>query len=106
MSLTRRHFLVLLPAAAIAWDSIIAGTPGAAPNYNLTDHWWGMLIDVTKCIGCGTCVQALHSGLPLWLPLPEPRNQHRFEVHAVLPPHRPGANHSVLRKLSHRHSPA
>ena len=58
MSLTRRHFLVLLPAAAIAWDSIIAGSPEAAPNYNMTDHWWGMLIDVTKCIGCGTCVQA------------------------------------------------
>ena len=58
MSLTRRHFLVLLPAAAIAWDAIIAGTPEAAPNYNMTDHWWGMLIDVTKCIGCGTCVQA------------------------------------------------
>ena len=58
MTITRRQLLILLPAAAIAWDSILAGTPEASPNYNMTDHWWGMLIDVTKCIGCGTCVQA------------------------------------------------
>ena len=58
MTMTRRQLLILLPAAAIAWESILAGTPEAAPNYNMTEHWWGMLIDVTKCIGCGTCVQA------------------------------------------------
>ena len=58
MTITRRRLLMLLPAAAIAWDSIIAGTPEESPNYKMTDHWWGMLIDITKCIGCGTCVQA------------------------------------------------
>jgi Fe-S-cluster-containing dehydrogenase component len=58
MNLTRRHFMVLLPAAAVAWESVLAGTPAAAPNYKLTDHWWGMLIDISKCIGCGNCVRA------------------------------------------------
>ena len=58
MTITRRQLLILLPAAAIAWDSILAGTPEESPNYKMTAHWWGMLIDITKCIGCGTCVQA------------------------------------------------
>jgi tetrathionate reductase subunit B len=58
MSTTRRHFLLLLPAAAIAWEYVAAGTPEAAPNYRETDHWWGMLLDITKCIGCGNCVRA------------------------------------------------
>ena len=57
MTITRRQLLILLPAAAIAWESVLAGTPEASPNYNMTDHWWGMLIDITKCIGCGTCVR-------------------------------------------------
>src|SRR5450631_473939 len=58
MTITRRQMLILLPAAAIAWDSLLAGTPEASPNYRMTEHWWGMLIDVTKCIGCGNCVKA------------------------------------------------
>ena len=24
----------------------------------MSDHWWGMLIDIPKCIGCGNCVRA------------------------------------------------
>ena len=58
MSITRRHMLLLLPAAAIAWKHILAGTPEAASNYKLSDHWWSMLIDLPKCIGCGNCVRA------------------------------------------------
>src|SRR5579885_3408282 len=58
MNLSRRHFLVLLPAAALAWDHVLAGAPEAAPGYNTADHWWGMLIDIEKCIGCGSCVRA------------------------------------------------
>src|SRR5215472_8844506 len=58
MNLTRRHFLVLVPAAAVAWDSVVAGTPEAAPNYKTSEHWWGMLVDIEKCIGCGSCVRA------------------------------------------------
>lgn len=49
---------MLLPAAAVAWQYVQAGTPEAAPNYKTTDHWWGMLIDITECIGCGSCVRA------------------------------------------------
>jgi tetrathionate reductase subunit B len=56
--ITRRHFVVLLPAAAMAWKYVMAGTPEASPNYSETDHWWGMLLDIDKCIGCGNCVRA------------------------------------------------
>ena len=58
MNITRRHFLILLPAAAVAWDHVLAGGPESSPNYNMTQHWWGMLVDIEKCIGCGSCVRA------------------------------------------------
>jgi len=58
MTITRRRLLVLLPAAALAWKHVLAGTPEQAPNYQTTKHWWGMLLDITKCIGCGSCVRA------------------------------------------------
>ncbi len=62
MKITRRQLLILLPAAAVAWESVLAGTPEAAPNYKLTEHWWGMLVDISKCIGCGNCVRACADG--------------------------------------------
>lgn len=52
------RWLLLTGAAALAWDSVVAGEPEKAPNYRLTDHWWGMVIDIEKCIGCGNCVRA------------------------------------------------
>jgi len=58
VNLTRRQVLLLLPAAAAAWEFVKAGTPEQAPNYNMNEHWWGMLLDITKCIGCGSCVRA------------------------------------------------
>ena len=58
MDITRRRLLVLLPAAAVAWEFVRAGTPEISPNYKMSDHWWGMLIDIAKCIGCGNCVRA------------------------------------------------
>ena len=58
MNISRRRMLILLPAAAVAWESVLAGTPESAPNYKLSEHWWSMLIDVPKCIGCGNCVRA------------------------------------------------
>ena len=58
MNISRRQILILLPAAAVAWKSVLAGTPEASPNYKMTEHWWGMLIDIPKCIGCGNCVRA------------------------------------------------
>jgi len=66
MSLTRRKFIFLLPAAAVAWKYVLAGTPESAPNYQTTKHWWGMLMDLTRCIGCGNCVRACQAenGVP------------------------------------------
>ena len=58
MKISRRQMLILLPAAAVAWESVLAGTPEDSPNYKMTEHWWGMLIDIPKCIGCGNCVRA------------------------------------------------
>ena len=52
------RWLMLTGAATIAWDYVVAGAPADAPNYRETDHWWGMIIDIDKCIGCGNCVRA------------------------------------------------
>jgi tetrathionate reductase subunit B len=51
-------YIALTGAAAIAWDYVLAAEPLKAPNYTATDHWWGMIIDIDKCIGCGNCVRA------------------------------------------------
>lgn len=51
-------FLALTGAASLAWDYVLAGTPTQAPNYTSTEHWWGMIVDIDKCIGCGNCVRA------------------------------------------------
>ncbi len=56
--ITRRKMLVLLPAAAVAWKFVLSGTPAEAPGYDRSQHWWGMLLDIDKCIGCGSCVRA------------------------------------------------
>ncbi len=58
MSMTRRHFILLTAAAAAAWESILAETPELAPNYSASAHWYGMLINIEECIGCGSCVRA------------------------------------------------
>jgi len=65
MDLTRRELLdktvkwiLLTGAAATAWDYVLAGKAEASPNYDMTKHWWAMVIDVDKCIGCGNCVRA------------------------------------------------
>lgn len=50
--------LVLTASASAAWEAILAGKPESAPNYAMTDHWWGMVVDIEKCIGCGNCVRA------------------------------------------------
>jgi Fe-S-cluster-containing dehydrogenase component len=65
MSEGRRKFLVetgklllLTGAAAQALEHVLAGEPAAAPSYATASHWWGMILDVEKCIGCGNCVRA------------------------------------------------
>ena len=52
------RLLLLTGVAAEALPFLEAGTPEAAPSYRLADHWWGMTIDIDKCIGCGRCVEA------------------------------------------------
>lgn len=51
-------FLVMSATASAALDFVLAGKPEAAPSYNSVDHWWAMVIDIEKCIGCGACVRA------------------------------------------------
>lgn len=52
------RLLVLTASAAAAWDFVLAGTPEAAPGYRTSEHWWAMIIDIERCIGCGNCVRA------------------------------------------------
>ena len=67
MDITRRHLLLLTPAAA-AFLSRLGGAEPAAPEnkYDMAQHYWGMLIDIEKCIGCGNCVRACETenGVP------------------------------------------
>jgi Fe-S-cluster-containing dehydrogenase component len=65
MNTDRRDFLArstkllfLTGAAQLGFEALLRGEPASAPNYRTTDHWWGMVIDVEKCIGCGNCVRA------------------------------------------------
>jgi Fe-S-cluster-containing dehydrogenase component len=52
------RFLWLTGAAALGIDQLLAGEPEKAPNYESARHWWGMIVDVDRCIGCGNCVRA------------------------------------------------
>lgn len=55
---TSVRYLLLTAVAAESWDYLVAGTPEAAPSYNIAKHWWAMAIDIEECIGCGNCVRA------------------------------------------------
>src|SRR5690242_18880334 len=65
MEMTRREllkksgkYILLTSAAATAWEYVLSGRAEASPNYEMTKHWWAMVIDPEKCIGCGNCVRA------------------------------------------------
>lgn len=58
--------LFLSAAARMAVDEALGDAPPVPDKYKAADHWWGMLIDVSKCIGCGNCVRgcAEENGVP------------------------------------------
>lgn len=59
--------LVLGAAAAGGGQTAEApGAGGAAAGYDPSKHYWGMTIDIEKCIGCGNCVRACEkeNGVP------------------------------------------
>ena len=65
METTRRDFLmigsrllVMTAATASALEHVLAGAPEEATGYRMAEHWWAMLIDIDKCIGCGNCAHA------------------------------------------------
>jgi Fe-S-cluster-containing dehydrogenase component len=66
--LRRRSFLkkLLLAAASVALPGTASATSVlerlskwiSDDRYDPTDHYWGMGIDIDRCIGCGRCVEA------------------------------------------------
>ena len=72
MSMTRREWLrstkllLLTPAAAAFLDKSQGVTTAMPDKYQMAEHYWGMTIDIEKCIGCGNCVRACaeENGVP------------------------------------------
>jgi tetrathionate reductase subunit B len=63
MEISRRDLFkiggkLLVLASAGATLEQITGAEPAPEAYTMADHWWGMIIDIDKCIGCGNCVRA------------------------------------------------
>jgi Fe-S-cluster-containing dehydrogenase component len=64
----RRNFIrkLLLSLASLLFPSFIAAQEKnnkaqawiLADDYNPADHYWGMGVDISRCIGCGRCVDA------------------------------------------------
>ena len=66
MEITRRQLLVLTPAAAWFLGKITGTETLPNAKYEISQHYWGMIVDIDKCIGCGNCVRACESenGVP------------------------------------------
>jgi len=54
----RREFLKKAGATALLLVVPLRGARGADGTYDPKGHWWGFLVDLTKCMGCGACVRA------------------------------------------------
>jgi Fe-S-cluster-containing dehydrogenase component len=49
--------LLVLASVGATLEQITGAAP-APEAYRMADHWWGMIVDIDKCIGCGNCVRA------------------------------------------------
>jgi Fe-S-cluster-containing hydrogenase component 2 len=63
MDFTRRDLfkfggkLLVLASAGATLEQITGAAP-PSEAYRMADHWWGMIVDIDLCIGCGNCVRA------------------------------------------------
>jgi len=68
MLLDLGKFIILSGAARVALQTMNGESVPEAQvdTYNAAEHWWGMTIDISKCIGCGNCVKACaaENGVP------------------------------------------
>ena len=63
MDISRRDIFtvggkLLILASVGATLEQITGAEPPSDAYRMADHWWGMIVDIDKCIGCGNCVRA------------------------------------------------
>jgi len=63
MDISRRDLFkvggkVLVLASVGATLEQITGAEPPSDAYRMADHWWGMIVDIDLCIGCGNCVRA------------------------------------------------
>jgi Fe-S-cluster-containing dehydrogenase component len=54
--LGRRDFLKAGAAAMLVVIPLRTASGGQA-SYDPAGHWWGFLVDLTRCMGCGACVR-------------------------------------------------
>jgi Fe-S-cluster-containing dehydrogenase component len=63
MDTSRRDFfiiggkLLMLASVGATFEQVIGAEP-PSDAYKAAEHWWGMIIEIDKCIGCGNCARA------------------------------------------------